>query len=473
MSTTSGIWTRFANALPNGGGTGTMLQLTDGSVLAVTSDNQTWARLHADIAGNFANGTWTLAAKMSIPRLYFGSNVLPDGRLWVIGGEYSGSPLAENDNNTSEIYDPLANIWTSTATFPQLQFGDDPTILLASGKILCGYLLGPQTYLYDPATDSFTSAGIKLLGDRSDEETWVILPDGSVLSYDIFASASSTQYTAQRYIPSSDTWVSAGTLPAQLSSSAVGFELGSAMLLPNGTVIYTGANGQNAIYDISSNSWSGAPSLPTNFGADDAPGAFLPDGHFVFAADQAGVKLFSGPTHLFDYDYTTNTLSDITSTLPAALATELAQTGSYVCRMMILPNGHLMLGTGQNYWDYAPQGSPQAGWEPVIQSVAKGTAGSYVIEGNRLTGINQGSSYGDDVECDTNIPLVRLLSVDPTVPVQYAATSNWTPGVSSVGSTAQSSVQFLLPVGFKAGNYLISVVANGIASTPVNALLIP
>lgn len=225
-----GTWTQFAHPNPNGG-TGLSILLTDGTVMVVGGDNQSWAKLTPDSTGSYANGTWSSLASMQLARLYFGSNVLTNGKLFVVGGEYSGPSLAQNVSNKAEIYDPVTNVWTSIPDFPRPEFGDDPTMLLPSGKVLCGYIFDASTYIYNPFTNSWSPAGTKLRSDRSDEETWNLLPDGSVLSYDIFASVSNNKGSAQRYIPSSNTWVDAGKVPVLLSSNAQGFELGPSMLL--------------------------------------------------------------------------------------------------------------------------------------------------------------------------------------------------------------------------------------------------
>src|SRR5207244_45089 len=105
-------------------------------------------------------------------------------------GEYTGPFTTKTNTNTGEIYDPLANTWGPIANFPVSNFGDDPTATLPDGTILAGYIFGKQTYLYDPATNSWSQTSSKLRNDKSDEENWVKLPDGSILSYDIFASES-------------------------------------------------------------------------------------------------------------------------------------------------------------------------------------------------------------------------------------------------------------------------------------------
>src|SRR5262245_25159322 len=64
-----------------------MMQLTDGSVLVQSYNGQTWMKLTPDATGSYINGTWSLLAASPTPRLYFASQVLPDGRVFVVGGE--------------------------------------------------------------------------------------------------------------------------------------------------------------------------------------------------------------------------------------------------------------------------------------------------------------------------------------------------------------------------------------------------
>ena len=157
--------------------------------------------------GSYQSGVWTKVNPMETGRLFFASALLPDGDVFVIGGRSPG------DNNTAEIFNPLANngqgSWTYEDNFPQTSFGDDPIEVLSNGTVLTGggaYRAGAgadRTYIFDPsqpAGQQWSNAGTKVerpgsdgttIYDSSDEETWVKLPDGSILTYDIFASETS------------------------------------------------------------------------------------------------------------------------------------------------------------------------------------------------------------------------------------------------------------------------------------------
>jgi hypothetical protein len=110
--------------------------LTDGTILVQSYNGQTWMKLTPDATGSYINGTWTTLASAPTARLYFASQVLPDGTFWLAGGEYSGPGLLPNWSNTGEIYDPVANSWSSITPYPN-QPGC-PAINYVSGNLTSG-----------------------------------------------------------------------------------------------------------------------------------------------------------------------------------------------------------------------------------------------------------------------------------------------------------------------------------------------
>src|SRR5262245_20012184 len=114
-------WTPLSNLAPDS--TGTMLLLPDGTVMVQGyNPGNNWMQLTPDDSGSYINGTWSLLASMSIPRLYYASHVLPSGKVWILGGEYSGLGFPLNHTHTGEIYDPLTNTWAAIADHPEPQF---------------------------------------------------------------------------------------------------------------------------------------------------------------------------------------------------------------------------------------------------------------------------------------------------------------------------------------------------------------
>jgi hypothetical protein len=476
LSASPGTWTTLTNNIPdpNGadgtpGGAQTMVLLSDGTVMVHGGggfNSANWYQLKPDSTGSYVTGTWSRLASMSLAREFSPAAVLPSGKLFVLGGEYTGpnlQPATPTENNTGEIYDPITNSWTNITDFPQPQFGDGPIEVLPDGKVLAGSIFGPETFIYDPISNSWSSTGAKQHLDASSEETWIKLPDDSILSYDVSSSANAGVGHAQRYIPSQAQWVDAGTPPALLSTANVGFELGPGFLLPDGRVFLLGAvNAATAFYTPSMNTWTAGRSIPGGFVCADAPGAMLPNGDVLFAASPQGTANSNGtgytfppPTKIFEFDPIAGTYTDVTPT-------NFDVSGnSFSCEMLVLPTGQVMfVNDSRSIALYTPTGSPNDAWRPTISDVTAGS-NAVTITGMQLNGLSEGAAYGDDNEMASNYPIVRLR--DPSGNVFYARTFDWSSTGVATGSTPVT-VQFTLPSGAPPGRYGVTVIANGIAS---------
>ena len=467
-------WTRITHppAAPQN-----MVLLTNGDVMALTSDrgpnstmpdrSQVWMRLSPDATGDYSNGSWRFTAPMSIPRLFFASNILRDTRLLVLGGEYSGTGLPNNWTRTGEAYDPASDTWAPIAPHPEAQFGDDPTMLLDGDRILAGSLFTRNTWIYHYLDDSWEEKPIpKVYNDRSDEETWVKLPGGRILNYDLFQSIriADGQF-AEIFDPVANEWqpaspsdgTAAGFIP-QLSGSQIGFELGGALQTPrrmkrrNGSeeIFYIGATGHTAIYNPARNEWRSGPDILGDangttglFGADDAPAAALPTGQIIFAADAGPIRggTFFAPTRLFIYDPELNAVSQLSTPFDSHLNT----IPSYETRLLVLPTGQILYGDMRSteMWLFTGDGTAPSGLRPKVDDVVLGPEGSnsFTVIGRALNGASAGSSYGDDVESDENFPIVYLTTKDGAV--FYATTSYWSN--TDIGKQGAQTVDFTLP----------------------------
>jgi hypothetical protein len=461
---TGGTWT-LVNPAP--ARVGQAWLMTDGRVLAQTGGptgffgNPACYMLTPDASGNYANGTWTQVASMHDQRHSYGSAVLPDGRLFVVGGETNDSGIIVNIPN-AEIYDPVANTWTEVAPFPLLpppsHAGDLNAMLLPNGKVLVDNNGDGRTEIYDPATNTWSPGGTKLHG-ANDEETWIKLPDQSILTYDITASLATGVNTAERYVPPLNQWVDAGTVPVPLTSNAGFTEIGPGFLLPNSKALQLGHGvpvAHNGLYDPATNTWTQAPDTPNGLSSDDTPGAEMPNGNVIFVAETV---LFMPPRQMFEYDWQSNTI------VPVAGGPNLNAAGDY--RMLVLPSGQVL------YTDYTtqpeiftPNSGPANAWRPVISGISNNGDGSYTLTGTQLNGMSQGANYGDEAQEATNYPIVRL--VDTAGKVFYARTFNWdNTGVQTGG--ALEHVRFTLPAGINPnGTYSLSVIGSGIASHSVS-----
>ncbi len=455
-----GTWTELANPSP---ATATLLLLSSGEVMAEGGRgyaSNKWDLLSPSSTGSYIHGSWSKLASMHTSRLFFASDVLPSGDVFVAGGEYSQGKLVES--NRSEIYNPNTNTWKSTAPFPQPTLGDAPSEVLPNGSVLVGDPSSDRTYIYSPATKRWSHGGTKLDCDSSSEETWVKLPDGSILSYSINASVASGISQAQRYLPSIRRWVPTRPLPVPLSSVAVDYEIGPAFLLPDGRVFFLGGNSNTALYTPSTNRWLPGPVIPHDLASADAPGAMLPNGQVLFAA--GGLNL-TKPSRLFDFNPQTDRIAGVRT--PESLARALKETDTSALRMLVLPTGQVLLDDGTHaLWVYTPTGSPRRAWRPAVQSVVHNQGRIFTLAGTQITGISEGAAYGDDAQMATNYPIIVFKS-SQNGEVTFARTFDWSSTGVATCKTLETT-RFVVPSKLSPGTYDLSVIANGISSRSVS-----
>lgn len=451
-------------------GAGTMLLLTDGTVMCQNSDTNQWWKLTPDNTGSYVNGTWSALANGPNSPLYFASAVLRDGRIFVAGGEYNAG--VSTDLLAAEIYNPVTNAWTSIATpAGWTNIGDAPSCVFPDGRIMIGYIMGGQCAIYDPVANTWTAAANKLNGSSS-EETWTLLPDQTILTADC-----SGHPATQKYVIAANQWVSCGNTPVDLVEAS-SIEIGPALLLPDGRVFAVGATNHTALYTMPPNAsqpgtWATGPTFPpptagATLGAKDAPGCLMPNGLVLCLAgpvDNVSGDYLS-PTYFFEFNPATNTI--------AAIANPPTNGGPpFVSRLLLLPTGQVLFANGStNIQVYTPAGSPDPVWAPTITSVPSSMVpgGTYTLYGRQITGLSQAVSYGDDAQMATNYPIIRVRN-NTSGHVFYCRTSNYsTMGVNT--GTVIANAQFTIPSGAELGACQITVIANGIPSAPANVNLI-
>lgn len=468
----------MTNLAPSGHyNAGVMLLLPDGTVLCKTYAGGTsggvgtiWDKLTPNASGSYANGTWTSISSMIDDRLYFSSQVMKDGRVYVCGGEYSWSGGTTGTSTTptkkGEVYDMLTDTWTATPT-PSLTISDANSAMLPSGKILQAAVASDlrHTYIYDPATNTYatgpSSSGIH------NESSWVTLPDQSILFVDRLAT------TSERYIPSTNTWIADASLPVGLYDP-YGDETGAAFLLPNGKVFFIGSKGGiTAIYTpsgtTSPGSWAAGaliPNIPGGTGAQGAPdaaAAMMVNGKILMAVspEPRTDNHFPDSVSFYEYDYSSDSYSLVNGPYGGSID---AGSGCYITNMLALPNGQILFAYqgDRRYFVYTPGTSALTASRPVITSIKRNNCDTFMAIGTLFNGISEGAAYGDDWQMSTNYPLVRLTSGSN---VYYTRTYDWNrTGAVSTGALVDT-VQFVLPSGFTDGSYTLEVVANGNPST--------
>jgi hypothetical protein len=449
----SGTWTACANLAPEP--IQRMLLLSDGTVMAAGialsfAPPNRWYRLRPDAKGSYANGTWSTLSPMHDTRMAYSSAVLRDGRVFVAGGEY-GTGTA-----TAEIYDPVTDSWGLTPPSGQ-SFLDSICKILGNGDVLvapvfpniCG-----RTIMYHPGLNTWSAGPILLNACYQDEASWVKLADGSILTVDPFGT------NTERYIPALNLWVNDAIVPVALYDS-IG-EIGSSVLLPDGRAFFLGGTGHTALYTPSGNvtpgSWKAGPDIPNGHGTSDAPAAMMVNGKIFCAVGPTASS--SGPSSFYEYDPVANSFASVVGPTGSTDNVSPQQIA-----LLDLPDGTVLYtDTDTQLYVYTPVGSPLAPGKPAIQSVVPNLDGSYHLTGTLLNGISEGAGFGDDLQMDSNYPLVRLL--DSAGQVYYARTFNWSSTAVMTGSASEST-EFTIPASLPAGTYSLVVVANGISSDAV------
>jgi len=454
QATQPGAWTPLKNQPTFQ--TDTALLLTDGSVMVHEYMSPNWWRLKPTNTGSYVNGTWSQLASMqsNYGPLYYGSAVLPDGRVLVEGGEYNC--CGGSEVTLGAIYDPKKNTWTNVNPPSGWSYiGDSPTVILPNGTLMMGQGASPSTLQvqFNASTLTWSSVGSGK-ADGFSEEGLALLPGGKVLTVDTEDGTNS-----ETYDPSTTQWSSAGSTIVELPSNG-GFgivpEMGPLVQRPDGTVAAFGATTHTSVYNVSTGNWTQGPDFPGGNMAADAPGSILPDGNVLVATS----PFFAAPTTFFEFDGTAFTQ------VPAPPSA--SGQPSFTVRLLPLPNGRVLYtladGATIDVEVYAPNGSANSAWKPAITSVpATLTHGkTYKISGKQFNGLSAGAAYGDDAQMATNYPLVEIKN-KKTGHVFWARTHNHSTMGISTGNQIVST-QFDVPATIEKGASTIFVVANGISS---------
>jgi hypothetical protein len=456
-----GGWQEISSTAAWTNGPDTPMLMTDGTVLIHDYCTSNWYDLAPDQSGNYSDGTFTKIASMpsNYAPLYFGSAVLADGKLVVNGGEYNGGACPPAETNLGAIYDPVKNTWTAVSPPSGWgEIGDGQSAVLANGTYMLGNCCYSYQALFNEKKLSWTQSGPSNgKQDENSEEGWALLPDGNLLDAEVQDAPD-----AQLYNPSSNMWVAAGQTPVNLTS---GFEIGPETLRPNGTTFVAGADGYTAIYTANSGSgsWVQGPTFPVvggqQYDVADGPSSVLTNGEVMIPASPG---LYSTPT--LYYLFNGKKLKSI-ATPPNA-----PNDSTYNTRLLLLPTGQILEVDGSTDLEIYTGATGGAGTAPNITKVPKTlTHGdTYKITGQRFNGMTQNNMYGDDAQEASNFPLVRITN-NASGHVVYCRTHGTT--FMGVASTRKVSTMFDVPATIGTGASALVVVANGVASSPVNVTI--
>ena len=458
------------------------LLLPNGKILttANTSPNIfTWWLLTPDVKGDYLNGTWSQAAQP--PSTFnpgnFNSVVLHSGNLLVIGSESNYDAITGISGPTNQVfmYDVAKNTWTrvpeptNDATARPYMLGANPTVELANGLVLTtpNDVMVPML-IFNESTFSWSKGDLCC---SNSESAFTLMQNNQVLHID---TEWNTNSQAQTYNPETEKWTRVGDTTAPISVS----EIGPAISLMDGRVLATGATQFTSLFDPKTNSWEEGPTFPILkngyiIGGADGSGAVLPSGNvliagggFYFSLDPKHMS-YIPPLKYFLYNYKTNTLEPLPDDPVGMGSTSWAPDVHF----LILPTGQILLGHNGQRAIFTDGIEPQESWRPIVNEVSSSTitiATKYSIRGLQLSGLTQGTQFGDEFQNPTNFPLVKIVNRN-SGDVFYATTSNFSS--TSIAPMTPSTFDFTIDSNFEDGPSKLYVVANGIASDPVDVTI--
>jgi hypothetical protein len=389
---------------------------------------------------------------MKIPRLYFASQVLPDGRVWITGGEYTGPYYDANITGSSEIFDPTTgtSIWNANFPICQPSTSTNPTgartvnvhsdVVLTSGsptvsgiystdRIQVGWTVTgagipasttvvsvdspTQVTISNPATATGPSAAVRFRGRTTScvgDEPSALLPGGKILVGGIFAP------TPYFYSLAANTWTPAATKVNSDRSDEEGWAT-----LDDGRILnydlfasVSKNNGFAELYDPAANVWTDIS--PTNgtahgtlpvlsssaLGFELGPPLRLLDGRVMVVGANQHTALYTPSTNTWGAG------PDMIGPLSNAFGTINANFGADDAPAAALPNGHLIIGT-------------DAGANPVVLSSTT-TSGSPVVSVSSTAGLQVGWSVAGTAVA----PGSAIASVDSPTQVTLDANAKTT-----------------------------------------------
>lgn len=255
-------------------------------------------------------GYFSVTGSLSVPRVGAAAAPLPGGRVLVAGGF---------NNSSAEIFDPAGDTFSSagigTMTLDRTDAAAAPLpdgrVLIAGGEGGDPLSILSSAEVFDPATNTFSSAGIGSMSVPRRDAAAAPLPDGRVLVVGGCCGAS-TSSSAEVFNPATNTFSSAG-----IGSTSEPRNGAVAAPLPDGRVLVAGGAGGGVSFALASAevfnpatgtfSSAGIGSMAEE--RQDSVAAPLPDGRVLVAG---GVQEHLYPCYLSSaelFDPTTSSFS--------------------------------------------------------------------------------------------------------------------------------------------------------------------
>lgn len=199
---------------------------------------------------------FTAGAQLTTPRGYQSSTTLSDGRIFTIGGAYSGALEAKD----GEVYDPATDEWTAlpgAKVAPMMTddaqgvYREDNHAWLVGWKDGSVFQAGPSREQNWYGADAEGGGAQQAAGKRDDDDAmcgiFVMFEPGKILSAGGAPDYENSDATTRAHITTlGDPWVNATVERVDDMANARAF--GNAVVLPDGTVIVTGGQKRAIVF---------------------------------------------------------------------------------------------------------------------------------------------------------------------------------------------------------------------------------
>ena len=243
----SGTWVPTAN-LNDARANSSAALLSDGRILITGGDGASGPLTTAELLNT--DGSVSAAAPMNVARSGHISAVLQNGRVLVAGGTIAGGGAT----NAAEIYDPVADTWTSLAGgMMEARSGATASLLQDHRVFIAGGdnagVASSTAEIFDPRSGNFSFAGT--LSSPRAQHAMGLLADGRVL---IIGGTNGTNPLASTDIfdPAAGSVAPGPSLAAPRSGHSATTLLDGRVLVAGGNNIVTNADGSTTATDLAS-----------------------------------------------------------------------------------------------------------------------------------------------------------------------------------------------------------------------------
>ncbi len=203
--------------------------------------------------------TWSTGAPLPIAT-YNGSGAVVNGKIYVIGGLHEHiDTVVKNNNiqtntvastqNTTQIYDPVANTWSIAAPLPQAV--EQMTSAAVNGKI---YVLGGDggvdyNQIYDPVKNRWSRGALMPVGRGG---TGSAVVKGKIY---VFGGFGDSENYNQIYDPAKNSWSTGAVLPIGVNNMTGAVVNGKIYVMGGANSTSMEGSDANQVYDPATNTW--------------------------------------------------------------------------------------------------------------------------------------------------------------------------------------------------------------------------